>query len=124
MNGIKDAYSLEVRDFLNEYILVWQLPVALLIAVLAIAPIRTAYRKVRTGDLDMVEHGAVEQAFMASLWVGIAAIVYPYTIALIVGVWICFIHRHLMTLRAWMASLTALGLCTLWWWGINYFFQN
>jgi len=114
---------LEVSEFLNEYILVWQLPVAIAIALLAIVPIRNAYRMVRIGDLDMLEHGAVEQTFMASLWVGIAALIYPYALILILGVWISFIHRHLMSARAWSASLIALCLCALWY-GILYYFQN
>jgi len=100
--------------WIETYILIWQLPVALLIASLAIVPIRNAYRELRNGDLDMLEHGAVEQAFMASLWVGIAAIVYPYALVLIMGVWICLSHRHIMTARAWLASLLALTLCGFW----------
>jgi len=110
-------------NLLNQYILVWQLPVALIVALLAIVPIRNAYRKMRIGDLDMLDYGAVDQAFMASLWVGVAALIYPYCIVLILGVWISFIHRHLMSLRAWMASLLALAMCALWWGIINYF-QN
>jgi len=110
-------------NLLNQYILVWQLPVALLIASLAIVPVRNAHRKLRIGDLEMLEHGAVEQAFMASLWVGIAALIYPYCLVLILGVWISLIHRHLMSLRAWMASLMALTLCAVWM-GIMYYFQN
>jgi len=111
-------------NLLNQYILVWQLPVSLAIAALAVMPIRNAYRKVRIGDMDMLDHGAVQQAFMATLWIGIAAIFYPYTIVCILGVWISFIYRHLMTSRAWLASLLALTLCAFWWWVINYFFQN
>jgi len=107
-------------EFINTYILTWQLPVALAIAALAIFPIRTAYRKVRIGDLDMLDHGAVEQAFTASLWIGIAACLYPYAGALIIGVWICFIRRHLMTLRAWMSSLLALAVCAFWYCVISY----
>jgi len=109
--------------WIETYILVWQLPVALMVALLAIIPIRNAYRKVRIGDLDMLEHGAVVQTFMASLWVGLSALIYPYMLALIVGVWISFIHRHLMTARAWSASLMALCLCAVWY-GIFYYFQN
>ncbi len=112
-----------MAEWFHTYILVWQLPVALAIALLAIVPIRNAYRKVRIGDLDMLDHGAVEQAFMASLWVGIAALIYPYCIALILGVWISFFHRHLMTLRAWLASLLAISMCAVWY-GIIVYSQN
>jgi len=108
-------------NLLNQYILVWQLPVALLIASLAIMSIRTAYRKVRIGDLDMMDHGAVEQAFTASLWIGLASLVYPYVLVLIVGVWWSLLHRHLMTLRAWLASLLALTICAFWWGIIHYY---
>lgn len=106
--------------WIETYILVWQLPVALAIASLAIIPIRTAYRKVRIGDLDMLDHGAVGQSFAASLWIGLAALVYPYVAVLILGVWISFMHRHLMTARAWLASLLALTLCAFWYVVICY----
>jgi len=101
-------------NLLNQYILVWQLPVALAVAALAILPIRSAYRKVRIGDLDMLDHGAVEQAFMASLLVGIGAVIYPYIGVAILGVWISLSRRHLMSARAWMASLLSLTLCGFW----------
>jgi len=62
----------------------------------------------------MLDHGAVEQAFTATLWIGIAALFYPYMLVLVAGVWISFIHRHMMSGRAWMASLLALTLCAFW----------
>lgn len=99
------------------------MPAALVIAAMSVFPIRTAYRKVRIGDWDMLEYGAVEQAFMASLWVGIAAIFYVYIVALFPVVWICFIRRHLMTARAWMASFLAIILCAFWY-GVVYYLQN
>ncbi|MCQ2342441.1 MAG: hypothetical protein MJZ75_02965 [Paludibacteraceae bacterium] len=92
----------------------WRLPVALAVAALAVFPIRTAYRKVRIADWDILDHGAVEQAFLASLWVGLGALVYWYVGILIVGVWICFIRRHLMKPRAWMASFLAVAICAFW----------
>jgi len=109
-------------NLLNQYILVWQLPVALLIASLAILPIRNAYRKARIGDLNILDHGAVAQTFFATLWVGIASIIYPYVIVLMLGVWIAFYRRRLMTLRTWMASLLSLTMCAFWWLIIHYFF--
>lgn len=101
-------------DFLSTYILTWRLPVALAIAVLAVFPIRTAYRKLRISDLDILDNGAVEQSFCASLWIGLAAWVYSYAAVLIVGVWISLWLRHLMTGRAWLASMIALAMCALW----------
>lgn len=101
-------------DFLSTYILTWRLPVALAIAALAVFPIRTAYRKLRISDLDILDNGAVEQSFCASLWIGLAAWVYSYAAVLIVGVWISLWLRHLMTGRAWLASMIALAMCALW----------
>ncbi len=101
-------------DFLSTYILTWRLPVALAIAALAVFPIRTAYRKLRISDLDLLDNGAVEQSFCASLWIGLAAWVYSYAAVLIVGVWISLWLRHLMTGRAWLASMIALAMCALW----------
>lgn len=109
-----------MMEFLHTYILTWRLPVALAIAALAIFPIRTAYRKLRISDLDILDNGAVEQAFCASLWIGIAAWVYIYVVVLVVGVWISLWMRHLMTGRAWMASIIALAGCAFWYFVINY----
>lgn len=95
---------------------------ALAVAALSVIPIRRAYRKMRIGDLDITDHGAMEQTFWASLWVGVAACIYPYTLVLIVGVWMAFIVRHMMSLRAWMASFLALGVCAFWY-AVLYYFQ-
>ena len=101
-------------SFLTTYILTWRLAVALPIALLAYFPIRSAFRKLRIGDMDLLDNGAVEQSFWASLWVGIAAIIYSYVAVLIIGVWLCLMKRHLMTVRAWMASFLAFVLCAFW----------
>lgn len=106
-------------DFLSTYILTWRLPVALAIAALAIFPIRTAYRKLRISDLDILDNGAVEQSFCASLWIGIAAWFYPYVAVLVLSVWICLWLRHLLTFRAWLASIIALAMCAFWYYIIN-----
>lgn len=99
------------------------MPAALAIAALSIISIRRAYRKMRIGDVDAVDRGAIEQTFWASFWIGLAAWVYPYAIVLIAGVWFAFLARRMLPLRAWMASFLALALCALWYW-LSAYFQN
>jgi len=106
--------------WIETYILTWQLPVALAVALLAILPIRGACRELRIGDFSLLEHGAIEQAFCASLCVGIAALIYPYMIVLIAGVWISLMHLRMMSWRAWLASVLALSMCSFWYYVIYY----
>lgn len=107
-------------SFLTTYILTWRLAVALPIALLAYFPLRTAFRKLRIGDMDLLDNGAVEQSFWASFWVGIAAIIYSYVAVLILVVWMCLMRRHLMTARAWMASFLAIAICSFWYYVLYY----
>ena len=103
-----------------SYFLTWRLPVALAIAALAVFPVRKAYRLWRNGDMDMLDHGAVEEAFLATLCIGIAATIWPWVGIAVIGVWIALRHKWLLTSRAVMASLIAIILCAIWYAVIRY----
>lgn len=109
-------------EFLHTYILTWHLPVALAIAALALWPIRNAGRLLRAGDWALINHGAVHQAFWATIWIGVAAFFYVYIAVLIIGVWIYFWTRHLLSAQAIAASLIACAIGAFWY-GVGLYFQ-
>lgn len=103
--------------------LTWRLPVALALVALAVWPIHKAYRLLRIGDLDMIDHGAIEESFLSTLLIGIAAAFFPWTGIAVIGVWIALRHKWLLSMRAFLASLIAIAVCAVWYVVIRYAVQ-
>jgi integral membrane sensor domain MASE1 len=79
--------------------------------LLAYLPVRKAYRLLRIGDIW--NKGAVEEIFLSSLLVSLAAAISPYTIIFFPVIWLLFARKHLLNLKGFLASVTALLLTAL-----------
>lgn len=55
----------------------------------------------------------MEEIFLSSLLVALAAVFFPYAGVAIIGIWIAFARKHLLRLKPFLASLTAIALVAL-----------
>lgn len=93
-------------NFFLTHIITWQTAVGILLAVLSFLPIRAAYKELRF-DRSKENSGAITEAFTSTLLLGLAlGFLPPLVIALPVQ-WGVLAYRHLMSVRAFWASMTA-----------------
>ncbi len=117
------AYSMsDIWDNILSVLLSWQLYVALALVGLSVLPVRHAYRMLRTGNIW--QQGATEDVFLSSLLVALAAAVFPYAGVAIIGIWIAFARKHLLRLKPFLASLTAIVIVALYYAIYVFFVQN
>ncbi len=94
-----------------SYILTWRLAAALLLWGVAVFPVRKAYGMLRNGDVWV--RGTVEEVFLSSLLVAVAAAVYPFAGVGIPVLWYVFVRKHLISGKGFCASLIAIFLVAL-----------
>jgi len=108
-------------DFFYTYILTWRLPISLAVASIALFPMHYVHQRVRVNDTRLMHKGAIKQTFVATLCIGVATVIYSASIVLIIFLWMYLSRKHVLSKKAWMASILALVLSGSWYYVFRIF---
>lgn len=98
--------------FLLTRILTWQTAVGILLAALSLLPIHRAYKELRF-DRSKESGGAVREAFISASVACLSWGFLPPMMVMVPVQWILYAHKHLLSLRAVLASLTVVATFTI-----------
>lgn len=75
--------------------------------------------------LDVFRHNkALGPYFSAGFWFGLASLIYPPFMPLILGLWICIVNTRAFSWREFFIPILAFGAPFLYWWTYLYWTDN